>query len=106
MGQHDLRIGGFTVDPQEVEDVLREHPSVVDAAVVGVPGGADGEVIGAAVVLRKGAQTTAEELRQFVKAQVATYKFPQLIWFVSRLPRSTTGSVLKSKIQPPVADEQ
>jgi long-chain acyl-CoA synthetase len=106
MGEHDVRIGGFTVDPQEVEDVLREHPSVVDAAVVGVASGADGKALAAAVVLAQGARTTAEELMQFVKAQVATYKSPQLIWFVSRLPRSTTGSVVKSKILPPVAGEQ
>src|SRR5882757_3511664 len=68
--------GGYNVYPREVEDVLYEHPAVADAAVIGLPSSDLGEEVGAAVVLKPGARTTAEELREYVKHQVAAYKYP------------------------------
>lgn len=94
--------GGLVVDPREVEEVLLEHPHVHEAAVVGVPHPDLGQEIGAAVVLRDGTETTPDELRQFLRAQVAAYKCPQAIWLVDALHRDRTGTVVKRAIEIPV----
>ncbi|MGW1917640.1 long-chain-fatty-acid--CoA ligase [Streptomyces sp. NPDC002076] len=93
--------GGYNVYPREVEDVLYEHPAVADAAVIGLPDADLGEEVGAAVVLRPGAQATAEELREYVKRQVAAYKYPRKVWIVDALPKGPTGKILKREIVPP-----
>ncbi|MER5916547.1 long-chain fatty acid--CoA ligase [Streptomyces sp. NPDC001982] len=93
--------GGYNVYPREVEDVLYEHPAVADAAVIGLPDSDLGEEVGAAVVLKPGARTTAEELREYVKRQVAAYKYPRKVWIVDALPKGPTGKILKRAIVPP-----
>ncbi|MET7854389.1 long-chain fatty acid--CoA ligase [Streptomyces avermitilis] len=93
--------GGYNVYPREVEDVLYEHPAVADAAVIGLPHPDLGEEVGAAVVLKPGARTTAEELREYVKRQVAAYKYPRKVWIVDTLPKGPTGKILKRDIVPP-----
>jgi long-chain acyl-CoA synthetase len=95
--------GGYNVYPREIEEVLYEHPAVEEVAVVGVPDGALGEEIGAAVVLKSGATATTDEIREFVKAQVAAYKYPRRVWFLPSLPKGPTGKILKREIHPPVA---
>ena len=74
--------GGYNVYPREIEEVLYEHPAVAEAAVVGVPDASLGEEVGAAVVLRPGADATAEEIREYVKGQVAAYKYPRHVWLL------------------------
>jgi long-chain acyl-CoA synthetase len=93
--------GGYNVYPREVEEVLYEHPAVREAAVVGVPHDEYGEEIGAAVALKDGSEVSADELRAFVKEQVAAYKYPRQIWFVDELPKGPTGKILKREIEPP-----
>jgi long-chain acyl-CoA synthetase len=93
--------GGYNVYPREVEEVLYEHPAVREAAVIGIPHDEYGEEIGAAVTLKDGAEATADELRDFVKEQVAAYKYPRYIWFVEELPKGPTGKILKREITPP-----
>ncbi len=93
--------GGYNVYPREIEEVLYEHPAVREAAVVGVPHDEYGEEVGAAVALKDGEEVTAEELRDFVKEQVAAYKYPRTIWFVEDLPKGPTGKILKREIEPP-----
>ncbi len=95
--------GGFNVYPREVEEVLYEHPAVKEAAVIGTPDDEYGEEVAAAVVLKDGAEASPEELREFVKRQVAAYKYPRRIWFVDDLPKGPTGKILKREIQPPAA---
>lgn len=90
--------GGYNVYPREVEEVLYEHPAVAEAAVVGVPHPGLGEEVAAAVVLRPGATATAEELRDHVKAQVAPYKYPRIVWITDALPKSATGKLLKRDV--------
>jgi long-chain acyl-CoA synthetase len=99
--------GGYNVYPREVEEVLYEHPAVREAAVVGVPHGEWGEEVGAAVALKEGEQISPEELRDYVKENVASYKYPREIWFVDELPKGPTGKILKREISVPaeVADE-
>ena len=96
--------GGYNVYPREVEEVLYEHPAVREAAVVGVPHDELGEEVGAAVALKDGESVEAEELRDFVKEQLAAYKYPRRIWFVDELPKGPTGKILKREISPPDTD--
>nr|WSW66282.1 long-chain fatty acid--CoA ligase [Streptomyces sp. NBC_00995] len=91
--------GGYNVYPREVEEVLYRHPDVVEAAVVGVPDPALGEEVAAAVVLRTGAPTTAEELRDYVRQRMAAYKYPRIVTLVDALPKGATGKILKRDIR-------
>jgi len=93
--------GGYNVYPREIEEVLYEHPAVQEAAVVGVPDDALGEEVGAAVVLCNGESLGADELRAYVREQVAAYKYPRKIWFVDELPKGPTGKILKREIRVP-----
>jgi long-chain acyl-CoA synthetase len=93
--------GGYNVYPREIEEVIYEHPAVREAAVLGVPHDELGEEVAAAVALKDGADTSVEELRDFIKQQVAAYKYPRHIWFVEELPKGPTGKILKREIEPP-----
>jgi long-chain acyl-CoA synthetase len=91
--------GGYNVYPREVEEILYTHPDVVEAAVVGVPHPDLGEEVAAAVVLRQGACSTSEGLRQFVKERVAPHKYPRRIQLMKELPKGHTGKILKRAIR-------
>jgi long-chain acyl-CoA synthetase len=93
--------GGFNVYPREIEEVFYEHPAVREAAVVGIPDDEYGEEVGAAVALKEGATATPEELREFVKSQVAAFKYPRHVWIVDDLPKGPTGKILKREIEIP-----
>jgi long-chain acyl-CoA synthetase len=93
--------GGYNVYPREVEEVLYEHPAVLEAAVVGIPHDDLGEEVGAAVALKAGESVDVEELKAFVKAQVAGYKYPRRVWLVDELPKGPTGKILKREIVVP-----
>src|SRR3954454_21891689 len=93
--------GGYNVYPREIEEVLYEHPAVREVAVVGVPHAELGEEVGAAVALKEGAEADPDELRSFVKSQVAAYKYPRHVWLVDDLPKGPTGKILKREIEVP-----
>jgi long-chain acyl-CoA synthetase len=93
--------GGYNVYPREVEEVLYEHPAVREAAVIGVPHPELGEEVAAAVTLVAGADVEERELVDFVKGQVAAYKYPRHVWFVEALPKGATGKILKREIKAP-----
>jgi long-chain acyl-CoA synthetase len=90
--------GGYNVYPREIEEVLYEHPAVAEAAVLGLPHPALGEEVAAAVALKPGADVSAEELRDYVKGQVAAYKYPRHLWIVDSLPKGATGKIQKRDI--------
>jgi long-chain acyl-CoA synthetase len=90
--------GGYNVYPREVEEVLYEHPAVREVAVVGVPDPELGEEVAAAVALKEGAAADEDELRDFVKARVAPYKYPRLISFFPDLPKGPSGKIVKREI--------
>jgi long-chain acyl-CoA synthetase len=94
---------GFNVYPREIEEVLYAHPAVREAAVIGLPHDEFGEEIGAAIALKEGDQTSPDELRTFVKEQVAAYKYPREVWIVDELPKGPTGKILKREIARPVS---
>jgi long-chain acyl-CoA synthetase len=93
--------GGYNVYPREIEEVLYENDAVLEAAVVGVPDESLGEEVGAAVVLKEGQDVSADDLKAYVKEQVAGYKYPRKIWFVDELPKGPTGKILKREIEVP-----
>ena len=93
--------GGYNVYPREVEEVLYEHPAVAEAAVIGLPHPTHGEEVGAAVVLKPGAEATPAELRAFCKQRVAAYKYPRHVWLQAALPKTATGKLLRRRVQPP-----
>jgi long-chain acyl-CoA synthetase len=74
---------------------------VQEAAVVGVPDDKMGEEVGAAVVLKQGEDVSTDELRDFVKNEVASYKYPRKIWIVDELPKGPTGKILKREVEVP-----
>jgi long-chain acyl-CoA synthetase len=95
--------GGYNVYPREIEEVLYEHPAVLEAAVLGVGDPKMGEEVAAAIVLRPGAEAGADEIRSFVKERVAAYKYPRRIWFADSLPKGPTGKIVKREIAVPEA---
>jgi long-chain acyl-CoA synthetase len=93
--------GGYNVYPREIEEVLYEHPAVREAAVIGVPHPELGEEVAAAVALKQGVTATEHEIRDYVKSQVAAYKYPRRVWFVDDLPKGATGKIVKREIDVP-----
>lgn len=91
--------GGFNIYSKEVERVLESHPKVLEAAVVGVPDKDYGEAVKAFVVLHSGQQATQEEIIEFCKSKMASYKKPKEVEFIESLPRSPMGKVLKYKLR-------
>lgn len=87
--------GGFNIYPREVEEVLFMHPAVQEAAVVGVPDPYRGETVKAYVVLKNGAQATADELIAHCRRHLAAYKVPKQLEFRTDLPKSLVGKVLR-----------
>lgn len=88
---------GYNVYPREVEEILYAHPAVAEAAVVGFPSAAVGEEIGALITLKEGAEATEEEIIDFVKERIASYKYPRVVRF-GPLPKGPTGKILKRSI--------
>ena len=68
---------------------------------MGVPHDELGEEVGAAVVLKQGESLDADEVKSYVKEQVAAYKYPRKVWFVDELPKGPTGKILKREIEVP-----
>jgi long-chain acyl-CoA synthetase len=92
-------VSGFNVYPNEVEDVLFTHPAVLEAAVIGVPDPYRGEAVKAFITLRPGAAATADEVIEFCRANLAKYKAPSLIEFMTSLPKSAVGKVLRRELR-------
>jgi long-chain acyl-CoA synthetase len=91
--------GGFNVSPSEVEDALRSHPDVVEAAAVGLSRAAGGEDVTAAVVLRPQATIDEGALREYCRGRLAAYKVPRRIVPMDELPKSMLGKVLRKKVR-------
>jgi long-chain acyl-CoA synthetase len=91
--------GGFNVMPSEVEAVLRRHPDVADAAVVGLPRGDGSEDVVAAVQLSPGRALDADAIRQHCRAHLAAYKVPRRVVALDELPRSLIGKVLRRQVR-------
>ena len=91
--------GGFNVSPTEVETALKQHDSVADAAVVGIPQASGGEMVVAAVIPAEGHAVDEHALREHCYARVTRYKVPRKIVAVDDLPRSMLGKILRRKVR-------
>ena len=91
--------GGVNVYPKEVEEVLFAHPSVLEAAVIGVPDDNWGEAVTAVVVTRPGCELTEDELLEHCRAALAGYKKPRSVKFLAELPRNPSGKILKRELR-------
>ena len=96
-----INASGFKVWPREVEDVLYEHPSVREAAVVGVMDPYRGETVKAFVSLKEGLEATPDELVEFCKVRLAAYKYPRIIEVMSDLPKTVSGKILRRELRVP-----
>jgi fatty-acyl-CoA synthase len=95
--------GGENIYPREVEEFLYRHPKVLDVQCVGVPDAKYGEELCACIILRPGAQSSAEEIRKFCRDQIAYYKVPRYVKFVDSFPMTVTGKVQKFLLREQVA---
>ncbi len=87
--------GGENIYPREIEEFLYKHPKVLDVQCVGVPDAKFGEELCACIILRPGLEAEADEIRDFCKGQIAHYKIPRHIRFVSSFPMTVTGKIQK-----------
>ena len=91
--------GGSNVYPREIEEVLLQHPAIAEVSVIGVPDELWGEAVKAVVVLKPGRSATAEEIIAFAGEYMAGYKKPKTVDFVTGLPKSSYGKVLKRELR-------
>ena len=94
-----IKTGGFRVGPYEVENVLMEHPAVVECSVIGVPDSLRGQAIKAVIVLGQGYAPTKElelEIKDFCNQKLAEYKWIRIIEFVEEMPKTISGKIQKN----------
>jgi acyl-CoA synthetase (AMP-forming)/AMP-acid ligase II len=91
--------GGENIYPREVEEVLYQHPSVREAAIIGIPDPYWVEKVHAVIALKPGEDVTAEEIVNFCKSKIARYKAPKSVEFVDALPKNASGKILKREIR-------
>jgi len=91
--------GGENIYPQEIEQVLYQHPAVREACAFGVPDDRWGEAVSAAVSLKQGQDTSEDELIDFCKERLASYKKPQRIFFLPELPKSGAGKIVRKELR-------
>ncbi|MET8797191.1 AMP-binding protein [Nocardia sp. NPDC004568] len=94
-----INVSGYKVWPREVEDVLYEHPAVLEAAVVGVPNEYQGESVAAYVSLRDGYTVQADELVSFTRDRLAAYKRPSVVNIIANLPKTQTGKIRRRALR-------
>ena len=87
--------GGFNVYPREIDEILFQHPKILEAVSVGIADKYRGETVKAYIVLKPGEKATEEEIIRFCKEKLAVYKVPKLVEFRESLPKSAVGKILR-----------
>ncbi|SEM36498.1 long-chain acyl-CoA synthetase [Mesobacillus persicus] len=90
--------GGFNIYPREVEEVLYEHPAILEAAVAGIPDPYRGETVKAYIVVKEGSNVTEAELNEFCRKHLAAYKVPRYYDFREELPKTAVGKILRRSL--------
>ena len=91
--------GGFNIYPKEIDEVLFEHPKILEACTIGVPDAYRGETVKSFVVIKPGESLCAEEVIRFCKERLTAYKVPKRIEFLEELPKSAVGKVLRRELK-------
>ncbi|MDY0040569.1 MAG: long-chain fatty acid--CoA ligase [Desulforhabdus sp.] len=91
--------GGFNIYPREIDEVLYEHPQILDAVTVGVPDAYRGETVKVFIVPKPGEKLTEQEIIQFCKSRLAAYKVPKMVEFRESLPKTTVGKILRKELR-------
>jgi fatty-acyl-CoA synthase len=97
--------GGENIYPREIEEFLYSHPKISDVQVIGVPDVKYGEELCAWVRLRDGHRATEDEIRDYCRGQIATYKIPRYIRFTAEFPTTVTGKIQKFRMREISVDE-
>jgi long-chain acyl-CoA synthetase len=91
--------GGYNIYPREIDEVLFEHPKILEACAVGIPDPYRGETIKAFVVLKPGETLTGEEVIKYCAEKLAKYKVPKSVEFMTALPKSGVGKILRKELR-------
>ena len=91
--------GGYNVYPREIDEILFQHPKILEACSIGVPDPYRGETVKAYVVVKPGETLTAEEVIQFSREKLAAYKAPKMVEFIDGLPKSAVGKILRKEVK-------
>jgi long-chain acyl-CoA synthetase len=91
--------GGYNIYPKEIEDVLYMHPAVLEAAVIGVPHDAKGEVPRAYVVVKEGAAAAPDEILAYLRGQLAAYKLPASVEIIAAIPKTGSGKIRRVELR-------
>ena len=97
-----IKSSGYRIGPAEIESCLVKHAAVANAAVIGKPDAARGEVVKAFIVLQPGhvpSQALIDEIQQHVRGRLAPYEYPREIEFIDALPMTTTGKVQRKELR-------
>lgn len=90
--------GGFNIYPREIEEVLYEHEAIQETVVAGIPDAYRGETVKAYIVLKEGTSLTEEELNEYAREHLASYKVPRIYEFRDELPKTAVGKILRRKL--------
>ena len=96
--------GGENIYPKEIEEILYRHPKIMEAAVFGLPDELWGEKVCAAVIAQTGEQLVAEEVIEFCKDNLASFKKPKVVHFVDTLPKNQTGKIMRTELKKQFSD--
>ncbi|MBW2410101.1 MAG: long-chain fatty acid--CoA ligase, partial [Deltaproteobacteria bacterium] len=91
--------GGYNIYPVELDNVLFDHPKILEACTVGVPDEYRGETIKAFIVVKEGETLTEEEVTAYCKENLAAYKVPKLFEFMDELPKTAVGKILRRELR-------
>jgi len=91
--------GGYNIYPRDIDEILFEHPKVVEACTVGVPDQYRGETVKAFIVVKPGEELTEKEMNDYCREKLAAYKVPKMYEFVEDLPKSAVGKILRRKLR-------
>jgi long-chain acyl-CoA synthetase len=91
--------GGYNVYPREIDEILFQHPKILEACSIGVPDPYRGETVKAYVVVKPGETLTADEVIQFSREKLAAYKAPKMVEFIDALPKSAVGKILRKEVK-------
>jgi long-chain acyl-CoA synthetase len=93
-----IKPGGYQVWPREVEEVISEHPKVLEVGVAGIPDPYRGETVKAWVVVRPGESLTEDDIKDWCRDKLASYKVPSQVEFRDELPKTTIGKILRREL--------